>query len=713
MECTGWLLDLYPDPKQGVILWIITQSGERLRLHQSFRVKFSVAGSAARLRQVWEWLRHQPIPVDLSRTEGYDLFLPTPITLLSIDTDASVQPRLFSKLARAFPDLDYYDADVQLSIRHAAAFSTFPLCRCNIAYNDTGEVTNLQVLDSPWDLDPLSPPLRILNLEPDVAPHHKEPNSLLIYDKNDYSAELPIKDIPKLLQELDKIIKEHDPDILLTSYGDTWALPFLIDKSQEFSLPLNLNRDPLQTITYKKERSYFSYGVIVHKGRQVHLAGRLHLDRKNSFLFKETNLDGILESARVTALSIQVSARTSSGTGISSMQILTALRHHILVPWHKQQFEGTKTARELVKYDHGGLVYQPIIGVHHNVAELDFISMYPSIMVRCNISPEKPKPTYLGSSDEPGLIPLTLKPLLEKRISIKLALGTLPHSDPRYRRYESASAAYKWLLVTCFGYLGYKNAKYGRIESHEQVTTWGREALLLAKEAAEDLGYTVIHMYVDALWVQKEGVSQPDQLVPLLCTISERTGLSIALDGIYRWIAFLPSKLDKRVSVPNRYFGAFLDGSIKYRGIDARRHDTPYFVSSFQLNIINILRQAKTNTQLHFAINQAQLLLQKYIANLHHNQIPLEQLVINQRLSREFAEYKTPSPVARALSQLHEFGKDKRPGEQVPFIFVRNSCGVHAWDLPEKPPADLVDVARYEKLLLRAFDTVMDSFTGY
>jgi DNA polymerase II len=59
--------------------------------------------------------------------------------------------------------------------------------------------------------------------------------------------------------------------------------------------------------------------------------------------------------------------------------------------------------------------------------------------------------------------------------------------------------------VTCFGYLGYKNARFGRIEAHEAVTAYGREALLRAKEAAEDMGFTVLHMYVDGLWVQEAG----------------------------------------------------------------------------------------------------------------------------------------------------------------------------------------------------------------
>jgi len=79
--------------------------------------------------------------------------------------------------------------------------------------------------------------------------------------------------------------------------------------------------------------------------------------------------------------------------------------------------------------------------------------------------------------------------------------------------------------------LGYKNARFGRIEAHEAVTAYGREALLRAKEAAEDLDYEILHMYVDGLWVHKEGCKTPADFEALLAEVTERTGLPISLMG--------------------------------------------------------------------------------------------------------------------------------------------------------------------------------------
>ena len=95
-EFTGWLLDLYDDPQAGVVLWFALESGERLRLHQPFPIIFSAAGPAERLRAAWRWLQQQPEQVNLSRSQGHDLFISQPVTLLSIEVpNAAAQPRLF------------------------------------------------------------------------------------------------------------------------------------------------------------------------------------------------------------------------------------------------------------------------------------------------------------------------------------------------------------------------------------------------------------------------------------------------------------------------------------------------------------------------------------------------------------------------------------------------------------------------------------------
>ena len=82
------------------------------------------------------------------------------------------------------------------------------------------------------------------------------------------------------------------------------------------------------------------------------------------------------------------------------------------------------------------------------------------------------------------------------------------------------------------------------------------------------------------------------EVQPLLDEIASRTGLPVALEGIYRWVAFLPSRSDERVPVANRYFGVFQDGSLKLRGLEARRGDTPPFIGKVQMGLLERLARS-------------------------------------------------------------------------------------------------------------------------
>ena len=365
------------------------------------------------------------------------------------------------------------------------------------------------------------------------------------------------------------------------------------------------------------------------------------------------------------------------------------------------------------------MINRAIIGLHSDVAEIDFASMYPSIMTRFNISPETVgthKPTaelvpdlgMIVDQSCPGLIPQTLLPLIEKRFKLKAWLTRLSKQDCRYKPYKAHAAAHKWLTVTCFGYLGYINARFGLIEAHEAVTAYGREVLLRAKETAEDRGYRVLHMYVDGMWVKKPGCKTAQDFQPLLDDIETCTHLKIALDGIYQWVAFLPSRQNKKIAVPNRYFGVFQDGEIKTRGIETRRHDTPEFVSETQMEILEILARASDPQALTNCLPEIRALVHQKLEDLRLGRIPLEKLIVRLRVSRKLEEYRSPSPAAVALLQLQGTGKSLRPGQSVRIIYTLGVARARAWDLPLPPDPRSVDVRRYRRLLLRAVDAVME-----
>lgn len=715
MNFNGWLLDILPN-EHNVTLWVLGEEGKRQALHHDFPIAFYAAGPAAQLRALWKWLRQQPQNPRLGREERRDLFVGfIPVLSVELSHPADLAP-LFTRTAQAFPDLIYYNADIPISLRYTAEHGVFPLANCEIKLDPQDRIIDIHAIHSPWEIEQSLPPLSVLSLEPECDPFHATPTKVHIQTPRTRTT-LNLEPARAFIVSLCALLRRYDPDLLLTAWGDTWLLPHLLKMSNETGIDLPLNRDPDQSIKHREARTYHAYGQVIHRGKQVLLAGRWHIDIHNAVMYNDYGLEGIWELARVTSLPVQTVARVSPGTGISSMQIVTALREGVLVPWHKQQAEHTKSVLDLIHSDMGGLVFQPTIGLHKDVAEIDFISLYPSVMARFNISPETIQPgihdedTGLpATSTEQGLIPKTLEPLLKKRIAIKMELVSMSNWDMRYKIYKAQSAAHKWLLVTCFGYLGYKNARFGKIEAHEAVTAYGREALLLAKEAAEDMGFTVLHLYVDGLWVQKKGSKKVEDFQPLLDDILTRTGLPIALDGIYRWISFLPSRMNKNVPVANRYFGVFQSGEVKCRGIEIRRHDTPSFVREFQREALDLLARSPDADHISEYLPKIQSLIDKKLYELRHHLVPPEDLIICQTLSRPVGEYRVPSPAAIAAKQLEEAGKFLRPGQTVRFVYTLGKPGVHAWDLEHSLDPASVNIQAYKLLLNRAMETIMEPF---
>ena len=107
-----------------------------------------------------------------------------------------------------------------------------------------------------------------------------------------------------------------------------------------------------------KERSYLSYGRVVFLAAPHTLSGRWHVDARNSFLFGETGLPGLIELARLSGIPLQRLARTSPGTAVSAMQVATALRRGILVPYKKREPEEFKSGVDLVVTDHRKAPFQ-------------------------------------------------------------------------------------------------------------------------------------------------------------------------------------------------------------------------------------------------------------------------------------------------------------------------------------------------------------------
>lgn len=708
----GWLLDLYLDKQDGLKLWFISeQDDSRVCFKQAFPVSFYAAGENHRLRALWKHLAKQKGVINLSRTQKQDVFLDEMVDVLKVEVDSPAhQTQIFRDLEDAFNDLTWYDTDLTIGTRYLARYGAFPLALCELQVDETGQIQDIKTLNSRWDILPALPPLRVMEISPNCDPARGKATSFFVRSDR-FHAQIPLDAHGGFLSILHETIQDYNPDILVTDWGDSWLIPFLISESEKRGIRLDLNRDTSRPVRWQKETTYFSYGHIIFRPEEAHLFGRCHVDRKSAMMWSDYSLAGTLEMARVTTLPIEKAARVSPGQGISAMQVITALQRDILVPYQKRQVEAFKTGMDLIQADRGGMVYQPKVGLHTDVAQVDFISMYPAIIVKGNISPEVPLPDVLEpASHELGVVPATLEPLYNKRVAIKMKTREYPPDHPLVAVLKERANALKWLLVVCFGFLGYKNARYGRIEAHEAVTKGGREVLLRAKEVAEEEGFEVLHMYVDALWIKKKGCNRPEHFSDVITRINERTGLAINLDGIYRWVSFLPSKVDSRIPIANRYFGVFQSGEIKLRGIESRRRDTPPWIASVQKEMIRILGKAKTRRELEECLHEAFCLYELALNALKNDQVEVSGLVINGKVSYALEAYKAATPAVRAARQMEAAGMTIKPGQRVRFVYTKGMPDVFPWELGGKPDRARINKGKYIELLAKAGAAVLLPF---
>src|SRR3989441_711665 len=243
------------------------------------------------------------------------------------------------------------------------------------------------------------------------------------------------------------------------------------------------------------------------------------------------------------------------------------------------------------------------------------------------------------------------------------------------------------LVHNSFGYLGFKNARFGKIDAHIATCAFSRKILKQAVAIAEAHGFRLVHGIVDSMWLKKPSATA-EEYEELCSEISRELNLPISFEGIYKWVVFLNSKIDPRVPVLNRYYGIFQDGTVKVRGIDLRRHDTPGIVRQCQEEMLQVFSKANNSSEFKLLIPKALDVLERYATLLRKRKVPLEDLVIEKNLSKDPGEYTHKVPQAIAAQHLVKEGGTIHAGQRVNYILTHDWAGT-----PEKLalPPELAD----------------------
>ncbi len=681
----GWILDIYPDLNKGkMVIWFKTDR-QCYRITHEHDTPFYVRALDGDYREVVRAYDDMGFETGME-TRKIDILDGVEKRLMRVSPGKVFDPRKHINALEFFNGhrgYEFYNVDIPLDLRFLNDNDIMPLSLVekDREWSDLGSEKSVHYA---------VPPLRTISLEIDIdsCDLPKESDTLKAVSTNHKKIE---GDEGYILRELNRLIRRTDPDVIITSGGDSFVLPYLFHRAELNSVELTLGRE--KTRYYPKNgRSYHSYGRVLYRPPAYLLKGRIHIDSRSSFMYGAGGLEGLIEVSRLSKIPLQRLSRRSPGAAIDAMELIQVIKEGYLIPWKKNFTERFKSARHLLLSDRGGYVFEPRIGIHEDVLKFDFASMYPSIIDRYNLSPETlndegsshhnvPELEYSVCSNRRGVIPTVVAPVIHRRQHYK----KISNGEDKFRQRADCL---KWLLVTCFGYTGYKKARFGSIEVHESITAYGRDILLEAAEIAQEIGYEVLHGIVDSLWLK----GREEDITRLIQKVSIETGIELEWEGKYRWLIFLASKTDPGVGVPNRYFGK-LNDEIEAKGVYLRRQDTPSLFKDVQKKILAEMDKADTVDELKERAPKYLDIVKGTWTRLKKGEVPCEKLYFTKTVGKEVDDYKHMTETKAALMQYADMVTDVNPGQKVRYVVT---CG-HSNDYRQKVAVEGKETDHYDK----------------
>lgn len=307
-----------------------------------------------------------------------------------------------------------------------------------------------------------------------------------------------------LIERLMEILQERDVDVLTGYNTDEYDFQKLRERCEEHNIELKLGRDG-ERMKFRR-RGRFS---------GARLTGRMHLDlypfiehilspgidsetldldsvanemlglEKNEMTWeemkeswrKEENLDEfadyalkdaelayklaqeivpqMLELSRITGLVPFDTCRLTYGQLTENYLLREAYNRNMISPNRPTQSERRKRQRQGA-YS-GGFVYEPEAGLEDDIVVLDFRSLYPTVMVAHNISPdtlnvdecsdqfELDEFNYTFCQDFQGFFPELVEDLVEERYELKEKMEELDEKLAEYQQFDNRQQAEKIL----------------------------------------------------------------------------------------------------------------------------------------------------------------------------------------------------------------------------------------------------------------------------
>jgi len=359
----------------------------------------------------------------------------------------------------------------------------------------------------------------------------------------------------------------------------------------------------------------------------------------------------------------------------------------------------------------GGFVKHPEKGLHKHIAVADLKSLYPNIMISCNISPEtitnknesnttNISDTYYFTKNKKGIIPEIVETLFKERKRYKDLMNKEIYNSEEYKKYNNLQIAIKTLMNSIYGILGYYKYRLYKREVADAITLTAREIINFTILRLESYRYKILYGDTDSVFFTKDNITIEDcnKLVAQInldyntfaqtLNIEEHT-FEIEFEKMFKRIIFSDAK--------KRYAGilSYLDGkpnnNLIIVGFENKRSDSPQIIRNFQRDLFKLVLEESTRTE-----------VEKFTTDFRRTFHKLrEEIGIPCTLTRKLESYKTNAihvVAAKYSNKKHKTNFDI--GSKFKYIYIVND-DKHVVGFDKKLPDEYsIDYSKMEQRLL-------------
>lgn len=386
-------------------------------------------------------------------------------------------------------------------------------------------------------------------------------------------------------------------------------------------------------------------------------------DSKLLFNLSKEILPLIIELSRITGVLPFEISRASYGQLVENLLIREAAMEKALIPNIPERTEILE--RELKSYE-GGFVKEPKEGFYEKLAVFDYRSLYPSIILAHNISPEtincpccKNKSEVHFCQKKQGFIPKVIENLVKQRFKLKDDLKKLEKGTESYRKINTRQNALKILLNAFYGYLAYSRARWYSKECAKAITAYGRRYIKKAMDEAENAGFEVIYGDTDSILIkydsEKRAIEFMDKINSTLPKFME-----LELEGFYKTGIFTFTEEGR--GAKKRYALLKENGELKIVGFEKVRRDWSNLAKEVQERVILEVLNKNLDGAVQF--------VRKVIEELKNKKVPMEKLAIHTQITKSLKKYDILAPHTEAAKKAIERGVQISPGDVIKYIIT-------------------------------------------